>query len=474
MRTHERKTMTKNPGTKNLLRTLTVSLIVAASSFAAALASPAQDLFDQATFYLEFQYYGPSKLDLKTLTSKYQAELDKACSEAKDTCGYDKAEPLIGTMLADLEDKHAYYLTAEDVAQESAQVAGTATSPSPRIGITHTGFVEVEGKRQGIGGLTPEAVQALQDGKAKLLSNDRLITSVLPNSPAEKAGLKTGDRWIGYNGILFAGMPLADYAKVLDQFGVKIRASETVTITVLRGAERKKLEIAIKGEIVNLVVFPSLDIQANGVAILKLPDFFIQGVGQRVHDLVREAQSKNVKAIILDMRGNGGGLGNERAIAGGAFFENPENMRRVPRYNADTQTVEEVFKDGAFVQRILNGPVLGKQPVSNPVLWKGPMAVLIDEGCASACEYMAAYFQRMKRGPVIGAPSLGIGNTNTQRFALINGAAAAFPTLRASWSDGVPLPEQIQPDIAAASDLFTIFETGRDSNLEKALQVLGL
>jgi hypothetical protein len=38
----------------------------------------------------------------------------------------------------------------------------------------------------------------------------------------------------------------------------------------------------------------------------------------------------------------------------------------------------------------------------------------------------------------------------------------------------VPLPEQIQPDIAAASDLFTIFETGRDSNLEKALEVLGL
>jgi carboxyl-terminal processing protease len=354
-------------------------------------------------------------------------------------------------------------------------VAGTATSPSPRIGITHTGFVEVDGKRQGIGGLTPEAVQALQEGKAKLLSNDRLITSVLPNSPAEKAGLKAGDRWTGYNGTAFSSFTnVQDYAKFFAAFGEKIRASETVTMMLVRGVERTKLEIAVKGEIVNLVVFPSLDVQANGIAILKLPDFFIQGVGQRVHDLVREAQSKNVKAIILDMRGNGGGLGNERAIAGGAFFENPENMRRVPRYNAATQTVEEVFKNGAFTQRLLNGPELGKQPVTSPVLWKGPMVVLIDEGCASACEYMAAYFQRLKRAPVIGSPSLGIGNTNTQRFGLINGAAAAFPTLRATWSDGVPLPEQITPDVASSSDLYTIFETGRDSNLEKAFEVLGL
>jgi carboxyl-terminal processing protease len=457
------------------IRSLAIILTLAATALTNALASPAQDLFDQATFFLEFQYYGPSKVDLQTLRAKYQAELDKVCADAKDTCGYDKVEPLLEVMLSDLEDGHAYYLSAEAVGQEQQQVAGTATSPSPRIGITHTGFVEVDGKRQGLGGLTPEAVQAIQDGKAKLLSNDRLVTTVLPNSPAEKAGLKPGDRWIGYNGTLFSSLTnIQDYAKFFAGFGEKIRASETVKMTVVRGVDRKQLEITIKGEIVNLVVFPTLDVQANGVAILKLPDFFIQGVGQRVHDLVREAQSKNAKAIILDMRGNGGGLGTERAIAGGAFFENPESMLRVPRYNAKTQTVQESFKNGTFIQSIFNGPELGKQAVKNPALWKGPMVVLVDEGCASACEYMAAYFQRQKRGQVIGSPTVGVGNTNTQRFGLINGGAAAFPTLRASWTDGTFLPDVITPDVLSASDQFTIFETGRDQNLEKAFELLKL
>jgi carboxyl-terminal processing protease len=460
---------------RNLIRSIAIALSVAATGLAGALASPAQDLFDQATFYLEFQYFGPSKLDLKTLTSKYQAELDKACADAKDTCGYDKAEPLIAEMLADLEDGHAYYQSAESVAQFQAQIAGTATSPTPRVGITNVLFVEIDGKRQIVGGVPADLIQAVKEGKAKLSSNDRLIASVAPNGPAEKAGVKPGDRWVGYNGTLFSSLSDIDaYAKFFTEFGEKIRAGESVTITVLRGVERKKIEITLKGEILNLSIFPTLEVLANGAAILKLPDFLLQGVGQRVHELVGEAITKNVKAIILDMRGNSGGLANERAIAGGAFFENPEILRRVPRYNAETQTVEEGFSNGAYFQRVLNGPELGKQPVRNPVLWKGPMTVLVDEGCASACEYMAAYFQRQKRGVVIGSPTAGVGYTNTAPFSLINGGVARMPDRRAMWVDGTLLPERIQPDIAAPSDLFTIFETGRDQNIQKALEVLGL
>jgi carboxyl-terminal processing protease len=468
--------MTKNPGTKNLLRTVTASLIVAASSFAAALASPAQDLFDQATFYLEFQYFGPSKVDLKTLTGKYQAELDKACADAKDTCGYDKVEPLLQKLFADLEDGHAYYQTAEQSQAERANATGTATTPTPRLGITHTGFLETEGERVQFGGFSEDVVKAVVEGKAKLLSNDRLIASVLPGSPAEKAGLRPGDRWVGFNGTLFSSFTsIQEFAKFFATFGERIRASETVTMSLVRGIERQKLEISVKGELINPSDFPRLEVRSDGVAILQIPTFIIEGIGQRVHDLVREAQAKNVKAIILDMRGNPGGFPSERAIAGGAFFENPEILRRVPRYNADTLTREEGFTDGVYFQRLLNGPVFQKLPVQNPTLWKGPMVVLVDEACGSACEYMSAYFQRAKRGQVIGQVTAGVGNTDSVRNPLINGAVAAFPQNLAYWTDGTRLPDKITPDITTPNlDAYALFETGRDEMLLKALEVLGL
>jgi carboxyl-terminal processing protease len=458
-------------GVRKYLAAVAVVIAGAASAFA----SPAQDLFDQTVFYLEFNYFGPSKVDLKALVAKYQAEVDKACAADKDNCGYDKVEPLIAQMIDELQDNHAYYLTSEAVAAEQRNATGVNQSPSPRIGFTHTGFVDRNGERLQFGGFSQQVLDLINRNEIKLLTNDRLVTNVLPNSPGEKAGLRNYDRWVGANDKLFSSYANAtEMAQGLADFTRRVQAGETVKMTVLRGQNRQKVDISVKGEIVNLVNFPTLTTLENGVAVLRLLDFQIQGVGARVHALVKDAQAKNAKAIILDMRGNGGGFGSERAITGGAFIENAEPMRRVPRYNADSTTVEELFKDGRFIQRDLKGNELGALKVDNTTLWRGPVAVLVDGGCASACEYLAAYFQRAKRGPVLGEPTVGIGNTNSQRFGLINGGVAAMPTLRATWSDGTLLPEQIKPDVVIPDQTWNVFETGKDEMITKALEALNI
>ncbi len=427
---------------------MTATLVI---GFSVALASPAQDLYDQATFYLETQYFGPYTGDIKALITKYQAQVDQVCADAKDTCAFEKIEPALSSLFEELQDAHAGYESPSEVLAENASASG-GQSPTPRIGVTHRGFTDKDGK---------------------FLSYDRMILNVLPGSPAEKAGLRFGDRWTGFNGTAFSSFKDDKaFTDFLQTFGQKIRASETVTMSIVRGADRQKLEIPIKGELVSLKELPTMTIAADGVATLRVTTFFQKGIGIRVHELVHEAQAKNAKAIVLDMRGNGGGFSNEERETLGAFVQNAEPIRRVPRYNADLLTTEELFKDGRWISRDLKGNERGTEVVPNPALWTGPLAVLVDSGCASACEYVTSGIQHAKRAPVLGEPTVGVGNTNRGTFSLINGGAALMPTLRTIWASGTPLPAQVTPDVVVADGAFTLFDTGRDLVLDKALETL--
>jgi carboxyl-terminal processing protease len=430
-----------------------------------AFASPAQDLFDQATFYLETQYFGPNPVNMKEHTAKYQPLLDKACSDDKDNCAYEKAEPVIAQMEDDLNDPHAYYLTAAAVAEENSSIGGGGTSPVPRIGITSRGFCD-----------TPTGVCA-RDDQGNLTSKqifDRLIANVVPGSPAEAAGLKIGDRWVGFNDVLFSSAPDAKTAS--DQqaaFTKLVRALQPVTMKIVRGPERQKLDIVVTGAIIKTADFPTLSVRSDGIGILTIRTWFLEGQAAKVHALVNEAINKNVKAIVIEQRDNGGGLGAESLKSVGAFVETPAAIRRVPRYNAEQRTTEERYSNGKYTVSNLQGVELGSQKLDNPALFKGPIAMLVNNGCASACEYFASGLQKTKRGPIIGEETLGIGNTNTARFGLINGGSAAFPTVRAFWADGTPLPSSVKPDIETPNAEFNLFNTGVDQLLQKSLEYFG-
>ncbi|MFN3266036.1 MAG: S41 family peptidase [Deinococcales bacterium] len=459
---------------------LALGATLAISSFAGAqkyIGSPAQDLFDQATFFLETQYFGPSKVNLGELIAKYQAELDKSCESAQKDCGFAVAEPILAQMFDDLEDPHAYYQSAAARRAEQQQATGTVNTPTPRMGFSHGAFAEYQKQIVTVGGITQGLLDLVEKGEVKFLSFDRIILNVVSGSPAEKAGFRYGDRWIGYNGTLFSSFGnIKEYGEFLAALTPKIQAREKVTFNFLRGPNKTPVNIEAVGEIINVAPFPTLSIDENNIAHLRISDYLVQGLGQQVHNLVKTAIDKNVKAIIVNMRGNGGGLGSERLISMGAFIDKPEPMRRVPRYNPERNTTEEVWLNdtGVYAVRNLQGAELSRITVRNPVLYKGPMAVLVDENCASACEYFASGVQRAKRGPVLGVPTVGIGDTNSARFGLANGGAAAMPTVRAFWPDGTPLPSRITPDVSTPDAQYKLFDTGRDIGVEGALEALGI
>lgn len=425
------------------MRKLFASLAVLLAPLSLALTpSPAQDLFDQASFYIEFYYNGPSTLDLKGLSAKYQAQLDTACAADKDKCAFEKAVPLIESMIEELQDNHTYYQSPEDLGRTQAGRQGTQRSTVLRIGLTHRA---IEGSR------------------------DRLVMDVVENGPAFEAGIQYGDRITAVNGRSLS--ELASDEAVVQFLNQQVQSGNPVTLSITRGTAREKIELRLTGKDIALARFPSIRYLANNVAVLKIPEFFPQGqVGVRVHQLVAEAQRRNARGIILELRGNPGGSALDALIAMAAFVDNPSVTFR-DRYA--TQSTTYLIRGQQAVIQNAEGTVLNRLPIQGFARWNGPVVVLVDRGSASGAEYLASALQRVGV-KVIGEATTGIGNTTTQTFNLINGGGINISYNRAFFADGSSYVAQVRPDIAGSLDIAVLANQGRDNVIDQALQTMGV
>ncbi|WP_027891984.1 S41 family peptidase [Calidithermus chliarophilus] len=406
-------------------------------------ASPAQDLFDQASFYLEFYYFGPSTLDLKALTVKYQANLNSACAQERETCPYDKAVPVIQQMIRELGDGHTYYQGPESLAALRQQRTGNAPSRTLRIGIA---YQPVEGSR------------------------DQLITDVVEGGPADQAGLLYGDRLIALNDRPFS--ELASPEEVQRTLTAAVQSGQPFKLTLLRGPKRERLEVTVVGREINLARMPSLKLRPDGIAVLKIPDFLASNrVGIRVHELVRQAQQAGAKGLILELRNNGGGSALDALVAMAAFVPDPYILF-TDRYNQDRTVMR--FRDGQATVSDDKGTVLFSLPVPNLASWKGPVAILVNSRSASASEYLTSALRLGRVGVVIGETTAGVGNTTTRTYRLINGGGLNLSENRAFLANGDSYPDVVRPDITVPDDLKVLAEQGRDLPFERALEALGV
>ncbi len=424
-----------------MLRVKRAALTLALVFASLGLASPAQDLFDQASFYLEFYYNGPASADLKALTAEYQRSLDAACADQKDACSYDTAVGVIQRMVSELGDGHTYYQSPEALGRFRQSSRGQAPSGTLRIGVDHR---PIPGSR------------------------DRLVVDVVEGSPADQAGLRYGDRIVALN-----SRPLSEYAsdgEVTQALSQLVQSGQPLSLTVLRGPERQRLEITVTGREINLARLPSLSQRPDGVAVLRIPDFLAEGqVGWRVHELVRQAQAAGAKALVIDLRGNGGGSAVEALISMAAFVDNPY-VAFTDRY--DLERNELMVKDGRVIIRNKSGSEVARRDLPSPSRWRGPLAVLVNGESASGAEYLASAIQLARAGVIVGEPTAGVGNTTTRIFGLINGGGLNVSYNRAFLPGGSPYPARVTPDIAAPDDLRTLAEAGRDLPMEKALEAL--
>jgi carboxyl-terminal processing protease len=410
-----------------LKRIFTVAVL--ALGGAVAQASPALDLFNQATYYIASRYNGFSSAPIQDFGAQFRAQLDAACANQVQTCPYSAAVPIVEQMLTVIGDGHSYLLASAQRDEVRRQRAGLGPD-TPRMGIaTRT---------------VPE-------------SFDRVVADVWENSPAQVAGLRRGDRLYSVDGQLSENLG-ADFQSTIAK---AVGSGNAVRLGVQRGNEQ--LEISIRGATLGSRL-PSLRVLQPGVGYLRIPSFDVIGrVASTVHDLVRRAGTQKLTRLVVDVRDNPGGVDFEVLAATGAFVRRT-GFTQVFRDNSRTQVVQ----DGA----VLTASGVPVYTVPNPALYSGKVAVLVNSHSFSGAEYLAQLLQDQGAATVVGEETGGLGNTGSTEFNLPDGSALVLTIFKSMRLDGSMLPAQVTPDRVVPDELETQSRTGRDVALQTALEGL--
>ncbi|MDD5289717.1 MAG: S41 family peptidase [Patescibacteria group bacterium] len=293
-------------------------------------------------------------------------------------------------------------------------------------------------------------------------NNQLTVVSPLVESPAEKAGLKAGDKILYINDLNTAGLDVNEaVAKIRGPKGTQ------VTLTIWRDNEPKERKITITRDTIKIVSASwkmeektvTKTVQKDGqpveekvtekVAVIKLSNFN-EDTNSRLIKVINEILTSDVRGIILDLRGNPGGY-IDQAIEVASHW--------LP---AGQTVVSERFADDKKQQHLASGKAELKDYKT---------VVLINGGSASASEIVAGAFQDHKIATIIGEQSFGKGSVqNLEDYA--DGSAVKLTVARWLTPNGTTIDKQgITPDIKVELTEDD-FNNNKDPQMEKAMELL--
>lgn len=253
-----------------------------------------------------------------------------------------------------------------------------------------------------------------------------VITSPIKDTPAYKAGLKSGDRIVEVNGTNLVG-GTTDKAVSL----IRGPAGTEVTLKIERPSDGTTQIFKITRAVITVPEVEQRMLDGE-VGYLQLASFGDHSV-KEFYDAVADLKGKGAKGLVLDLRQNGGGYLDAAIQIASAFV--PEGK----------PVVWEVGKNGKTSQNSSGTPI------------NLPVAVLIDKGSASASEILAGAIQDYQVGPLVGTKSFGKG-TVQQIMGLTTGGGikvtiAEYLTPNEHHVHGIGLtPDYLVDDAKAAAD----------------------
>lgn len=208
------------------------------------------------------------------------------------------------------------------------------------------------------------------------------VLGTIPETPAERAGLRYGDAIVAID-----GEPATDLDGTQVMEKVRGPRGEAVTLTIERAAESAPIEVRIVRDAVPLPSIRNVYMARPNVGYIALVGGFTDTTGAELQEAFSQLNSQGMQSLILDLRGNHGGLLDQAVEVSRTFLPGEEKIVSVKGRKFPPQ---EWTSGNSSPTRI-------------------PLVVLVNGETASAAEIVAGAIQDHDRGVVVGETSFGKG-----------------------------------------------------------------
>jgi carboxyl-terminal processing protease len=223
---------------------------------------------------------------------------------------------------------------------------------------------------------------------------DDILTVIAPlkDTPAYRAGIKSGDKILKINDVLTSDITVDKAIKL-----IRGEKGTEVTLTILHVGEQKSEEIKIVRDTINI---PTLETEkrADGIFVIRLFTFSANSANL-FRDALKEFAYANTDKLLLDLRGNPGGYLDSAVYISSWFL--PEGKIIVTEDYGGGQA-PEIFRSRGFS--------MIRNKNENPLGDNLKFVILIDSGSASASEIVSGAIQDHKRALLVGDQSYGKGS----------------------------------------------------------------
>jgi carboxyl-terminal processing protease len=248
-----------------------------------------------------------------------------------------------------------------------------------------------------------------------------VVITPIAGTPAERAGLRPGDRLVKIDGKTLEAPTIEKTVRL-----VRGEPDTEVTLTVFRPSQNRTLDFKLKRERIRLDSVRNATLRSDGIGYLQITQFS-ERTGAEFQAALLGLEKPGLRALVIDLRNNPGGLLDAAIDVCNQFFEKGE---LIVYTQGRTPGSRENFKaDGSHLRRAY------------------PIAILVNGGTASAAEIVSGAMKDTKRAVIVGEKTFGKGSVQSV-LELQNGEGMRLTTARYYTPSGITIHEKgIMPHI---------------------------